>query len=78
MTTAARTDSAIVSSGFQSVPTAAARQVAASAPQALADSVASAADRAEAAALAAVGNRSREAVSFQQSASDTPFASPTA
>jgi hypothetical protein len=50
-------DSAIASSGFRSVPTAAVRRVAASAPQALADSVASAADRAEAAAPAAVGDR---------------------
>jgi len=45
-TTAARADSATASSGFQSVPTAAARQVAASA-----------ADRAEAAAPAEVGDR---------------------
>ena len=68
MTAATRAVSAIALSGFRSVPTAAVRQVAASG--------ASAADRAEAeaAAPAAVGDCSRKAVSFQQSASDTPFA----
>jgi hypothetical protein len=62
VTVAARADSSIASSGFQSVPTAEVRQVADSAPQALADSADSAADRAEEAAPAAVGDCRMETV----------------